>query len=116
MDTDFTPLLHQGRVFVVERDGVVIASLTLMEDGSEPEIRSVAVLPEFQRQGIGRALMRHAEEAAREAGYSTVQLYTNVNIPELVTYYTGLGYTEVERRLDHGYDRIFMRKRLRPPQ
>jgi ribosomal protein S18 acetylase RimI-like enzyme len=58
----------------------------------------------------------HAEEAAREAGYSTVQLYTNANIPELVIYYTGLGFAEVERRLDHGYDRIFMRKRLRPPQ
>lgn len=112
MDTDFAPLLRGGLVWVAEKDGRVVALIVVFEDGGEPEIRSVAVLPSMQRGGIGRALMNHAETMLRESGYSTVRLYTNVKIPELVVYYTGLGYEEVERRLDHGYDRVFMKKRL----
>ena len=112
IETDFTPLLRDGRVWVAETEERVVGLIVLNKDGPEPEIRSVAVLPVVQRHGIGRALVAHAEKAAREAGHSNVRLYTNANIPELVGYYTGLGYVEVERRLDGGYDRTFMRKRL----
>src|SRR5439155_3665482 len=112
MEPEFTPLLPEGRVWVTGTEERLVGLIVLNEDGPEPEIRSVAVLPAVQRHGIGRALIAHAERIAREAGHSTVRLYTNANIPELVGYYTGLGYVEVERRLDGGYDRIFMRKRL----
>ena len=41
-------------------------------------------------------------------------MYANARLPELVLYYTGLGYTEVERRRDRGFDRVFMAKTLDP--
>jgi len=99
-------------VWVAERGRRVIGLIVLMGDGEQPEIRSVAVLPAFQRQGIGRALMNHVETLARTAGHVSVQLYTNAKLPELVTYYVRLGYVAGERRVDHGYDRVFMTKRL----
>ena len=114
LDTDFEPLLRDGRVWVAERDGRVVGTMVLVADGDTVEIRSVSVLPTCQRQGVGRTLMAHAETVARQAGHSRVRLYANARLPELVLYYAGLGYTEVERRWDRGFDRVFMAKTLDP--
>ena len=114
LDTDFEPLLGDGRVWVAERDGQVVGTMVLVADGETAEIRSVSVLPTCQRQGVGRTLMAHAETVARQAGHSRVRLYANAKLPELVLYYAGLGYAEVERRRDRGFDRVFMMKTLDP--
>jgi hypothetical protein len=58
--------------------------------------------------------MSHAEFLAMQAGRSTLRLYTNAKIPELVTYYSNLGYREGERKQDQGYERVFMVKTLSP--
>jgi N-acetylglutamate synthase-like GNAT family acetyltransferase len=114
LDTDFEPLLRDGRVWVAEQDGRVVGTIVLVADGETAEIRSVSVLPTCQRQGVGRTLIAHAETVARQAGHSRVRLYANARLPELVLYYAGLGYTEVERRRDRGFDRVFMAKTLDP--
>jgi predicted N-acetyltransferase YhbS len=87
--------------------------MVLIERPEVFEIRSVAVRPAHQRQGLGGRLMSHAEFLARQAGASTIRLYTNAIIPELVTYYSNLGYREAERKQDQGYERVFMVKKLR---
>jgi N-acetylglutamate synthase-like GNAT family acetyltransferase len=114
LDTDFEPLLNEGRVWVAERDRQVVGTMVLVADGDTTEIRAVSVLPTCQRQGVGRTLLAHAETVARQAGHSRVRLYANAKLPELVLYYSGLGYTEVERRRDRGFDRVFMVKALDP--
>ena len=112
MDTDFKPLLRDGCVWVLELDRVVVGLMVLTEEPDWLEVRSVAVLPAHQRKGLGRRLMEHAESLARQTGYSTLRLYTNANIPELVTYYSELGYSEEVRKRDQGYDRVFMVKKV----
>jgi ribosomal protein S18 acetylase RimI-like enzyme len=114
MDTDFKPLLRDGSVWVLELDRAVVGLMVLIEQPEAFEIRSVAVRPAHQGHGLGERLMSHAEILARQAGRSTLRLYTNANIPELVTYYSKLGYHEEERKQDQGYERVFMVKRLRP--
>lgn len=112
MDTDFRPLLREGRVWVLELDRAVVGLMVLMEEPGGFEIRSVAVRPAHQRQGLGERLMLHAELLARQAGRSTLRLYTNAKISELVTYYSKLGYHEENRKQDQGYERVFMVKTL----
>jgi GNAT superfamily N-acetyltransferase len=114
MDADFKPLLREGRVWVLELDRVIVGLMVLMEEPGAFEIRSVAVRPAHQRQGLGGRLMLHAEVLARETGRSMLRLYTNAKIPELVTYYSKLGYHEEDRKQDHGYERVFMLKMLTP--
>lgn len=47
--------------FVAERDGIVAGSTTAVRYGSEMAwLGMVLVLPEFRRQGVARALVRHA--------------------------------------------------------
>ena len=54
-------------------DGRVIACVHLDEySPSLVEVRSLAVDPEFQGRGIGRELVRAAEELARRRDYATV--------------------------------------------
>lgn len=50
------------------------------------------VIPEARRQGIGRALVQHAAQRARERGYRTSMLFAS---PEGLELYRRCGYREV---------------------
>ena len=75
-------LLPRTPEFIAERvidflvtavDGRVIACVHLDEySPSLVEVRSLAVEPGFQGRGIGRELVRAAEEVARKRDYATV--------------------------------------------
>jgi ribosomal protein S18 acetylase RimI-like enzyme len=41
-----------------------------------------------------------------------VRLYTNEVMVENLAFYQRLGFVEVERRMDEGYRRVFLRKSL----
>ncbi len=57
-----------------------------------PQIIDMAVLPDYRRNGVARALMDEAVRAVREAGYDRVWLYTDGNSTGLFTFYRRLGF------------------------
>jgi len=57
-------------------------------------------------------LLAFAETSAREAGISTLRLYTNAAMTENLAFYPRLGYTETGRRTDSGFGRVFFAKHL----
>jgi ribosomal protein S18 acetylase RimI-like enzyme len=75
-------------------------------------IENVAVRPGHQGHGLGRRLLTFAEDRAKATGMREVRLYTNELMTENIAYYRRLGYEEVERRLDGGFRRVFMKKVL----
>ena len=61
----------------------------------------MGVLKEYHRKGIGRALFEHAKAAAREAGYSflqvkTVQMGKYEDYDSTNKFYLSLGFKEFE--------------------
>jgi predicted N-acetyltransferase YhbS len=77
---DFIPELD----FVAEIDGKIVGNIVYTRGkiiegtGKMQEVISfgpVSVLPAFQRQGIGGALIKHSLEKARAAGFSIVCIY-----------------------------------------
>lgn len=44
------------------------------------EVVNIAVVPRFQRQGIGTALLAHAVRTAREAGFRRLEIGTGVRV------------------------------------
>lgn len=56
----------------------------------------LGVLPEFQRRGIGRALIAYAEERTIEKGLPSTRLGVRRAMPENRAYYTRLGYRVIE--------------------
>ena len=75
-------------------------------------IDTIAVDPDHQGTGVGKALLQFAEQEAIRRGYGSIYLCTNVKMTENQTFYPRIGYIEYERKLDGGYDRIFYRKQL----
>lgn len=76
---------------------------------------NVAVAPEAQGTGLGRRMLAFAERAAVEAGYGTINLYTNEAMTENIALYTRLGYAETHRAEEKGLRRVYMRKPLYEP-
>ncbi len=109
---DYRQVVRDHRVFVVESGGEIAGAIVLIEMGGTILLDNVAVLPSQQGEGIGRRLMLHAEEEARRLGYAAIDLYTHELMTENAALYARNGYVEVERRIEKGFPRIYMRKSL----
>jgi ribosomal protein S18 acetylase RimI-like enzyme len=62
--------------------------------------------------GVGRALLEHAELAARDAGFDSIYLYTHERMAENLALYSRIGYVEYDRRLHGGAPIVYLRKML----
>ena len=113
---DYAELIGRGVVHVLvepasrEVRGVIV----LWPSDGAMYVDNVAVDPHYQGQGFGRRLLAFAEEQARAAALPAVQLYTNEAMTENLAFYARLGFEEYGRRVDEGYRRVFLRKRLAP--
>jgi ribosomal protein S18 acetylase RimI-like enzyme len=113
MGADYPALIAAGAVWVAQEAGRVVGVLVLQIQGPALLVENVAVLPEWQGHGLGRALLGFAEEHAREAGLAEVTLYTNERMTENLRLYPALGYVETGRSVQAGFARVFYRKPLR---
>jgi ribosomal protein S18 acetylase RimI-like enzyme len=75
-------------------------------------LENVAVQPAATGQGIGKSLIRFCEDTGRHAGLPAVRLYTNAKMTRNLALYPRLGYVEIGRRSEDGFDRIFFMKDL----
>ncbi len=112
MDGDYGEKVAQGTAFVAEDANRVVGLIVLIPHADHLLVETVAVDPERQSEGIGRALLAFAETSARESGLSTLRLYTNAAMTENLAFYPRLGYEETGRRTDEGFERVFFSKRL----
>ena len=112
MTADYADLIRQDRVFVLLEAGGYRAVLVLKQEQTTLWIDNVAVHPDHQHRGLGRRLLAYAEQRARAARLAEVRLYTNEHMVENISLYRRLGYQEMERRAEAGFQRVFMRKLL----
>ena len=109
---DYDQVVRDHHAYVIDDDGRIVAALVLMDKEDGILLDNVAVLPARQGQGIGRRLVEHAESEARRLGHRHLDLYTHERMTENIAMYTRNGYEEIERRTEHGFPRVYMRKRL----
>jgi ribosomal protein S18 acetylase RimI-like enzyme len=112
MEDDYTALIQQQAVRVLEDELQIKAVLVLIPEAATLLLDNIAVDPAFQHQGIGRRLLVFAEQTAREAGLSAIRLYTNQAMTENIALYTRIGYVETHRGTTNGLHRVYMIKRL----
>lgn len=69
---------------IAELDGEIVANIMyskakiVCEDNSEYPVLTfgpVSVLPKYQRMGIGKAIIEHSKNKAKELGYSAILIY-----------------------------------------
>jgi 4-diphosphocytidyl-2-C-methyl-D-erythritol kinase len=123
-------LIVRGLVWVATVDEAIVGFVCLDTEGP-PDVIGVAeidVLPAFGGKGIGAALLEHACQWAREAGYRRVDLGTLADVPWNAPFYAKHGFSVVdkhgpafaralERDRENGfpdYLRVFMSRPLAP--
>ena len=112
---DYTVVLEDHRIDLLECDGKLIASVAAKLHDSFLFVESLAVDPDWQGQGIGPELLAHAEKLARDAGKPEVRLLTNAKMAANVVLYEKLGYAVFEREESPQCGLIIhMRKALQP--
>jgi len=109
---DYALVIREQHVVIAEADGELAGVLVLAETDEGFLIDNVAVHPSKKGQGIGKALLVHAEQEAVARGYTSVYLYTNDRMTENIAMYTKAGYLEYERRQEVGFRRVLLRKSL----
>lgn len=107
---DYAALIAAERVHVAELDGAVAGVLVLLPQADAMLLDNIAVSPQAQGKGLGRALMDFAEAKARAAGLSRIRLYTNLLMTENLVLYPRLGYRETGRVHENGFDRVYFEK------
>jgi ribosomal protein S18 acetylase RimI-like enzyme len=114
MTDDYRRRIEAGNVWVLLLGEQVFGLVVLVRQRDHMLLDNVAVAPEKQGCGLGRALMDFAEAKVRECGYNEIRLYTNELMPRNLALYGRLGYEETARQLDSGFTRVFMKKILGP--
>ena len=111
MVADFAAQIASGHVHVaVGGDGRLQGFVVCFRRDDHMFLENVAVEPAAAGRGIGKSLIAFCEAEARRLGLGAVHLYTNLKMTENLSIYPRLGYVEVARRSDDGFDRVFFEK------
>jgi ribosomal-protein-alanine N-acetyltransferase len=100
---------------VAESDNTIVGycGVFVPAPGVEADILTVAVLPEYRRQGIAKEFMRQIEQWSMERGASAMMLEVEQSNESAIELYKGLGYLKISVRMDYygpGKDAFVMRK------
>ncbi|KAI5199547.1 hypothetical protein E4T39_06193 [Aureobasidium subglaciale] len=117
MTADYASLVTDSSLYVLRPAAApsIIAgciSLALTEGGDALEINNLAVSPAAQGKGYGKVFMAFSEEFAKDNGITKLELYTNVKMVENLALYRKLGYQELGRWSEDGFERVFFRKEV----
>lgn len=86
--------LRTGAVFVAEIDNRPAGFIVLLRMDGIAHIREVSVSRQFQRRGVGRALIARGEDWARTQNFSAITLTTFCDIPWNAPFYRSIGYRD----------------------
>ena len=106
-----------SRYFIVatnEQDQIVgYAAVLVVAPGVEADVLTVAVLPEYARQGIATHFMAELEKWSKDKEASAMMLEVGVENSGAIALYEKLGYQSISTRKNyygHGLDALVMRK------
>lgn len=99
-----------NQLFVKEIDGNVVGYIQLHDYVCTygPRLMNVlglAVEPAYHKQGIGKALLSHAEKWAKENGVEGIRLNSGVERTQAHKFYEHLGYKEVKKQIN--FNKLF---------
>jgi len=114
MTADYGIAVREHFVDMLYVDGKLAALIETHPEAGHLLIVNVAVSPDCQGRGYGRALLAHAERLARSLGLRELRLYTSSRLTENVKLYQRVGY-KVDREEEtspHLGVFVYMSKRL----
>jgi len=95
---DYRRYIEKGEVWILDVDGEPTGIVVMEVNADHLLIYSIAVRPNAQRKGYGKALLDFADNRAIELGLHEVRLYTNERMERNLTLYRRHGFVEVGKR------------------
>jgi len=105
---------HGGALAML--DGEAAGCLRLDDPGDHLHVRRVAVRPDLQGRGVGRALMEWCQVEAKRRGHAEVRVGVRRALPGNLAFYERLGFQVTGSHSHPGYQEVTwysMAKRLR---
>jgi ribosomal-protein-alanine N-acetyltransferase len=93
-----------SRCWVAEGDDRIVGMLVLWLIVDEAHIATIAVHPDYRRQGIGQALLLHSLKSANEEGAVSSFLEVRESNMTAQTMYRKYGFVETGKRLHYYKD------------
>jgi GNAT superfamily N-acetyltransferase len=105
--------LERMEFYVYKRENMIVGVVAFhVETEGVGRIRWLYILPGYQRQGIGTALITHLERRATEIGIRRLRLLTVGKASWAISFYARMGYRLTDRvERPWGYD-VFMEKEM----
>ena len=92
MAVDYSVAVLAHRIDVLDDAGRLLGLVETVLQPDHVLVENLAVAEAAQRRGYGRAMLRHVEQIATEAGVGEVRLYTNQAFVQNVKFYQALGF------------------------
>ena len=108
LTVDYADEIEHYPTWVIESEGRIAGGLVMVFKEKYASIANVAVHPDFQKRGFGKALLDFAQGMGNDRGYNEIHLATHVLLTENVSLYRHLGWVEYDR----DDMRVYMKKRL----
>jgi len=113
MILDYADVVRERSAFVLADGSGIVGAIVLADgNGVFMWLDILGVRTEYQKNGYGKKLIEFGESVMLKRGATESRLYTNVKFEETIAIYKHLGYEEYDRKVERGYDRVFLRKAL----
>jgi len=109
---DYAARIAAGEVHVLTEGTEILGLVVLVPEADELLLDNIAVAPSAQGFGHGRRLLAFVEQHARDLGFRSIRLFTNVLMTENQAIYARYGFVETDRSSEGNIHRVNMRKRL----
>ena len=112
MVADFASALAQSQLEILQANDRPIGFLVSYSQQDHLFVENVAIDPQHQGHGYGGAVFTLLEARAKARGLAAIELYTNEKMTENLAFYPRLGFNEIDRRTEAGFNRVYFRKNL----
>lgn len=99
---DVAARFRDGLVLIAEADVALVGSVFAALKGDGLYLTRMAVRPDWQKRGVGRALLAAASVQARALGAQKLTLRVRVNLPDNRAYFERAGFTVTGQGQDPG--------------
>lgn len=93
-DIEFARRSENSTVLAAVADGTLVGTVMVGHDGHRGWVYYLAVAPDHQRAGLGRALMHAAEEWLSHKAVPKIRLMVRSENTVVLNFYERLGYTD----------------------
>jgi N-acetylglutamate synthase-like GNAT family acetyltransferase len=88
---------QQERIWIVEKEGRIVGCAAIVKfSETEAQLRWLLLRPALRSQGLGRKLVEETLQFCRDAGYTSVFLWTVSALPAAAGLYRSVGFRETE--------------------